>query len=229
MNTLAHQLGNHFKYFASEEANYESRGDKSACQAIHLAAGVGNCGAIVSLLNAGVDVNVQTRLLKKSKWENNYGPLHEACDFSQTEAVDLLCRMRADVNMHNYRGSAPLNTAAKRGNVAIIKLLLSYKADITETNRSGRRALAEAIDAGKLEHRYLFLLAQRSFDDLISVAKLCPAASSEIMKDKTGAVHPSWQEVISLGQGADRNYTLQWIHLMHLAPRTSRCQLPMCV
>ena len=81
---------------------------------------------------------------------NGTTPLHVVCEFGHLTCIRMLIEGGADVNARDEDGDAPLNVAAIRGNVDIIRLLASYKQ--CDVNVQGscldRTPLHNACDAG---------------------------------------------------------------------------------
>eukprot|EP00929_Paragymnodinium_shiwhaense_P047261 TRINITY_DN23969_c0_g1_i3.p1 TRINITY_DN23969_c0_g1~~TRINITY_DN23969_c0_g1_i3.p1 ORF type:complete len:1496 (-),score=327.42 TRINITY_DN23969_c0_g1_i3:91-4578(-) len=165
---------------------------------LHLAAGCGNAGAISALVEAKADVDAKCRLRHwtatavatpasqlsdGAKWMEHYTPLHEATFFQSVSAVDCLLSLKADTNSKNAHGSTPLHVAAKQGDATIAKRLLEGRADPLATDHSSLQStpLTVAVDHGRFPQRALHLLARKSFEDLLLVARLCPAAASELL------------------------------------------------
>ena len=84
---------------------------------LHDAVRNGEVAAIRTLIEAGANVNAQN-------WRDDTPLLHWAAgDMSDTEILRVLLKAGADVNAQNQWGNTPLHLAAKRGNVAVIRML----------------------------------------------------------------------------------------------------------
>ena len=93
-------------------------------------------------------------------------PLWAACNSGNEHSVRLLLRkgvspdMDADMPM-----SCPLQVAAARGHLAIVRMLLKFGADVNRASRDGPPAIIYAI---KLEHLAIFRLLQQAGADFKS-------------------------------------------------------------
>eukprot|EP00929_Paragymnodinium_shiwhaense_P037131 TRINITY_DN19836_c1_g2_i5.p1 TRINITY_DN19836_c1_g2~~TRINITY_DN19836_c1_g2_i5.p1 ORF type:complete len:1093 (-),score=196.81 TRINITY_DN19836_c1_g2_i5:409-3687(-) len=201
-----------------------SRGNRGRAQAIHLAAGRGYTANIEALQgHAGFDVEARTELLlkesrdaKEETWVKNVTALHEACLFECGAAIETLLALRADPNATNLAGHSPLHVAARQGAVEVARLLVSAGAGLHLREKKWENTpLMTAVDFGRFPHRKLHLLSSKCFDDVLMVAKLCPAAASELMKDRKREVHRSWGDAIRK-ERPDKN---KWIDLMRFAPQ----------
>lgn len=200
----------------AQECTFSSRGTPASAQAIHLAAGRGNVGALRLLLDSNAEIDAKTQLAAGE----NYTALHEAAFFQQLEAVKFLLKRGAAVNLSNVKGSHPLHVAAKQGNHRISKMLVQAKGDLSAPDLKGATPLVCAVDFGRFPHSKIHILTNRTFDDLLLVASLCPGAASEMMRDKESKIHPSWHQ----GLMSETNMTLatrKWIRLVGLAPRAA--------
>ena len=105
--------------------------------ALYFACCYGHNEIVQLLLRKGANPNVKTNNDKKT-------PLHYACQRyrSKTIIVSLLLKNGANVNDKDCYGNTPLLIAnKKRGHKEIIQTLLSYKANIFETNNTGEAAI----------------------------------------------------------------------------------------
>ena len=74
-----------------------------------------------------------------------YTPLHGAVDKGHIKIVRLLCDHGADIEARNEDGRRPLDYAARKGRISIVKELIEEKnAEINARNDDGETALSEA-------------------------------------------------------------------------------------
>ena len=75
-------------------------------------------------------------------------PLHQAI-IKQADVgyIKQLCKY---VNEPDKHGTTPLHLAAKRWNVALLKLLLAHQGDVTAKNRDGETPLHLAVGEGNI-------------------------------------------------------------------------------
>jgi uncharacterized protein len=85
---------------------------------LHSAAMFGHAAVCEALINAGVDVNAQTR-------PQGYAPLHSAAFAGHVEAIRVLLAHGADRGLLNYRGERPADTARRTGQAEAVDLLES--------------------------------------------------------------------------------------------------------
>jgi cytohesin len=83
---------------------------------LHSAAMFGHAAVCESLLNAGADVNAQTR-------PQGYAPLHSAAFAGHVEAIRVLLAHGANRGLLNYRGERPADTARRTGQAEAVDLL----------------------------------------------------------------------------------------------------------
>eukprot|EP00928_Gymnodinium_smaydae_P025581 TRINITY_DN20326_c0_g1_i1.p1 TRINITY_DN20326_c0_g1~~TRINITY_DN20326_c0_g1_i1.p1 ORF type:complete len:1069 (-),score=199.06 TRINITY_DN20326_c0_g1_i1:119-3229(-) len=154
--------------------------------ALHLAAARGNHRVLRALLAARADIEEKSQVLASEAdqlWREQHSALHEAACFHDRTSVAYLLRKRANPNAESFTGATPLHIAAKHGDPAIARMLLSQNADLQarEHSQLASTALAVAVDYGRFPHSRLHILARRCFEDLLLVAQLCPAAASELL------------------------------------------------
>ncbi|GLD48324.1 myotrophin [Lates japonicus] len=73
-------------------------------------------------------------------------PLHYAADFGQTDVVEYLISMGADVNAPDKHGFTPLISACYEGHTSCVKVLLEKGADKDQKAPNGTSAF-EAADS----------------------------------------------------------------------------------
>ena len=89
-----------------------------------IAAAMGNDKVLKLLLDKGVPPNFQNASTGKSL-------LDAAAEYNQTNTAALLIQRRARLDVVDNFGFSPIHTAALRGSVAVLELLLKHKADRT--------------------------------------------------------------------------------------------------
>ena len=82
------------------------------------------------LIEKGKDIN------QSFGEEIGYTALREAAYLGNTESVELLCKLGADVNILN-KYDTPLYSASAEGNLETVKILVNYGADINKANSCG--------------------------------------------------------------------------------------------
>ncbi|MEM8642539.1 MAG: ankyrin repeat domain-containing protein [Cyanobacteria bacterium P01_G01_bin.54] len=98
----------------------------------HQAAEQGKIESVQSLLNKGIDVNIQNT--------NHETALNLACESGQLEMVKFLQSKSADINL-----GQPLVKAVKNNHLEIVKFLLMNGALLDSQDASGQTALHQAI------------------------------------------------------------------------------------
>jgi ankyrin repeat protein len=115
-----------------------------------LAVFFGHVDTVAALLDAGADVNRQSRESMKIT------PLHSASAARRLDLARLLLARGADPNARAEAGFTPLHSAAGSGQIDLAALLLSAGADISRTDDRGRTPLALAME-GTHEAMAVFL------------------------------------------------------------------------
>ena len=85
-------------------------------------------------------------------------PLAIACLFDHIEAVDLLIKNGANIEIKDENGRTPLFRAALRGNTEIVKLLLSYGANKDIKDKRGK--MIKDFKRPKIKEEILELLCK---------------------------------------------------------------------
>jgi len=98
----------------------------------------------------------QTIVLRKPSYDPNeffdyegFTPLHMAAFLGKSDIARHLLAEGADVNPKHNAGTTPIELAAAAGRLDMVKLLFKHDADLMD--KSGRCALASAVDGGNLE------------------------------------------------------------------------------
>jgi uncharacterized protein len=107
-----------------------------------LAVFFGNAATAAALLDAGADVNMQSRESMK------IAPLHSAIAVKRTELVTLLLARGADPNARAETGLTPLHSAAQGGDTELARLLLDGGADVNAPDDRGRSPRDLAAEHG---------------------------------------------------------------------------------
>jgi ankyrin repeat protein len=103
---------------------------------LHEAAKAGQTAEILSLLDAGANINEPDEL--------GVSALHWSVSSGRPAAVRALLERGADVEAETGFGSTPLHWAAARGNRALIRLLVSGGSDVNRQNYVGATPAAVA-------------------------------------------------------------------------------------
>jgi ankyrin repeat protein len=77
--------------------------------------------------------------------------LHEAANFGQAQALEVLLKARGDPNAADAFGNTPLHFSAYGGHAPIAKVLVGSRADLHRTNKDGETPLKIAEDSEKIE------------------------------------------------------------------------------
>jgi len=110
---------------------------------LYIAAEYGRTHCIKTLFDYGADLNVQ---------EKNYGvsPTVVATQEGHADAVDMLCKLGANVNLTRKSKASPVYIAAQKGFDEILRTLVKYEANINLTNENGATPI------------YIYLLSKRT-------------------------------------------------------------------
>ncbi|KAK5659878.1 hypothetical protein OQA88_13341 [Cercophora sp. LCS_1] len=117
-------------------------GNEGGLTALHLAATMGDCHAVRTLLRAGATVDARTG--------TGETPLWYACRYGHVEAVRVLLGGGADMKARNGEGKAPVHvaTVSRRAN-EVWDVLLACGADVNEmAGGYGYRPLTQAVTLG---------------------------------------------------------------------------------
>ncbi|MCB9229507.1 MAG: ankyrin repeat domain-containing protein [Deltaproteobacteria bacterium] len=113
----------------------------------------GNLEAVESLLNNGVDVDVN------ANDENNATPLHWAAMNGHTAVAGLLIEKGADVNAAGDGSWTPLHLAAVEGHKDVAELLIAAGTDVNAVNNDGDTPLHWAAVNGHTVFAALLIAA----------------------------------------------------------------------
>jgi ankyrin repeat protein len=108
-----------------------------------LAAFFGNEATVAALLQAGADVNQQSRESMK------VSALHSAAAARRTDIAAMLLAGGANPNLRAEAGVTVLHEVAITGQVDVAELLLKHGADLNAADDSGKTPLAHASTAKK--------------------------------------------------------------------------------
>ena len=86
----------------------------------------GDTKSLLSLINDGLDVNVQDH--------SGYSILMLASYNGRLETTQALLDLGAEADLRNSRGQTPLGGACYKGNIEIVKLLVEFGADVNANN-----------------------------------------------------------------------------------------------
>lgn len=107
-------------------------------------------------------------------------PAYLAASYGQTEALHVLVRARADINMTSGEGATPLYVAAKNGHIDAVNVLVKAGADIDMP-----------INAG---HTSIFIAASMNHKDIVKTL-----VSARANVNKTDAGKTPFKQAMSLG------------------------------
>ena len=110
-----------------------------------LAAFFGNKATVEVLLQAGADVNQQSRESMK------VSALHSAAAALRPDIVEMLLAKGANPNLRAEGGVTVFHAAGATGQIEVAEMLLKRGGDINATDSSGKTPLAYAIDSKKHE------------------------------------------------------------------------------
>ena len=108
---------------------------------LHWAARAGSAECADLLLDAGANVNAQTKVHR--------APLHLAAEANKEAVTRLLVRRGANVDIQDRKGRTPLHRATYEGCVAAAEALLEMGANARILNRNGKNALEVARKEAK--------------------------------------------------------------------------------
>jgi ankyrin repeat protein len=110
-----------------------------------LAAFFGNKPTVEALLQAGADVNQQSRESMK------VSALHSAAAARRPDIVEMLLAKGANPNLRAEGGVTVFHAAGATGQIDVAEMLLKRGGDISAIDSSGKTPLAYAIDSKKDE------------------------------------------------------------------------------
>jgi len=103
-----------------------------------LAAFFGNTATVEALVQAGANVNQQSREAMK------VGALHSAAAARRPDIVEMLLAAGADPNLRAEGGLTPLHSAGATGQIDVAEMLLKRGGDINAADDRGKTPLAYA-------------------------------------------------------------------------------------
>ena len=166
---------------------------------LHLAFSCVSSGAMDLLLDALADPNCECQEYVDAVWAGT--PLHLVTlavegEDDAAHATKILCDARADVNVSDSRGDAPLTLAARYGLWAVVGLLCAAKADLN---------FAAPERDGDCGNTPLQKAAWR--DDVSMVHRLCELRADPNLPDENG-ITPLGAATIVAGQPRTAMLTL---------------------
>ncbi len=108
-----------------------------------LAAFFGNTDTVAALLQAGADVDQQSRESMK------VSALHSSAAARRPDIAALLLASGANPNLRAEAGVTVLHEVAITGQIDLAEMLLKHGADLNAKDNSGKTPLAHAIDSKK--------------------------------------------------------------------------------
>ena len=176
------------------------------CQAIHIAAGMGNHKVISQLVEYKADVNAwatirSPAIAPSEHTRQHYRPIHDAAWFGQVTSVQALLELKADVFAKNVDGNTMLHLAVMQGHAVLARLLAEQHPRLTRrANKKGFDALHLALVDRRFRDQDLLLFAFSCAEDtgdfvwLVRswkrLALTCPDAAKKMVRTHKG-LHPS--------------------------------------
>ncbi len=151
---------------------------------------------------------IEKRDLADKRDQQDHSPLYYAVTGNKLEVVEYLCQAGANVNtLEEDETWTPLLAAIRKGNEAMLKLLLKHGADLDTTTSDGHTPLYVAITSGQLKmveaicwrRRRLDYHWENGFTPLMTaveagnaqvVKTLLDCGANPNMPDKTGNRYP---------------------------------------
>lgn len=106
-----------------------------------LAAFFGNTSTVEALLEAGADVNQQSRESMR------VSALHSAAAARRPDIVEMLLAKGANPNVRAAGGVTVFHEAAATGQIEVAEMVLKHRGDINAADNSGKTPLAHALNA----------------------------------------------------------------------------------
>ena len=181
-NEALKRILKHEKLNINAPCNYATKGNRARLYtALHIAAISGNTEAINLLLDAGADAAKLAR--------DGATPLHLAMYYERVPAIEVLLKKVPELVNIPCNGMSPLFSACKRGNIQIIKILLSMEnIDVNQVEPDGKTPLYAACMAGSTQI-VRTLLSAENFDvnqtgpyGMTPLYKACMKGYLEIVK-----------------------------------------------
>ena len=172
------------KWLQDEHRGLLSMSDHRGWRPLTWAAFFGNAGAIVLLLEAGVDAD-QLMIygnIHAGERTNRGSPLYFACLQGHTECAELLLGAGASVDLADVHGSTPLYITCLGGNIQLAQLLSAYGANRVFSHGS----TAERISARFNHHALAVWLAlSREWSPLHHLEVLSPERTRALLRGGT--------------------------------------------
>jgi ankyrin repeat protein len=108
-----------------------------------LAAFFGNKATVEALLQAGADVNQQSREAMK------VSALHSSAAARRPDIAEMLLAKGANPNLRAQAGVTVFHAVAVTGQIELAEMLLEHGGDVNAQDSSGKTPLAHAIDSKK--------------------------------------------------------------------------------
>eukprot|EP00913_Durusdinium_trenchii_P025789 g24203.t1 len=152
-----------------QEFYYRSRGDPAFAPAIHLAAARDLIRHISLLIEHRASVHAVSK----------------AASYGLQRSALCLLRARADPNATNLKMHTPLHCAARQGDTRMCLLLKNHGADLKAKDVNEATPVIVAVERGRFRFDKLFILMEKSFEDLLVVSRLCASVGPEVMRDNS--------------------------------------------
>ncbi|XP_046990015.1 ankyrin repeat and SOCS box protein 3-like isoform X2 [Schistocerca americana] len=168
------------------------------------------------LLNHSANVNLGNN--------EEFTPLHKACELDSLECAQLLLEFGADINAADADDNRPIHEAINKRSVEMVNLLLRYEADLKVKNSDGLTPLMRAAYIGfheiikKLDKPELHIVNERASSGRTAL----------MMATQAGCLKTTR---ILLEMGADANIVSGDTTALHMAahgddPRLVECLIP---
>ncbi|XP_049857786.1 ankyrin-1-like isoform X1 [Schistocerca gregaria] len=168
------------------------------------------------LLNHSANVNLGNN--------EEFTPLHKACELDSLECAQLLLESGADINAADADDNRPIHEAINKRSVEMVNLLLRYEADLKVKNSDGLTPLMRAAYIGfheiikKLDKPELHIVNERASSGRTAL----------MMATQAGCLKTTR---ILLEMGADANIVSGDTTALHMAahgddPRLVECLIP---
>ena len=158
--------------------------DKFQRTAMHYAAANGQVGLLKLLLGGRGRTSVE---VKDSEGET---PIHDAVDFDQLEATEVLLAAGVDVDSTDQDGCTPLHCAARRGHTRVLRFLLEHgasphardKVDFTPLHHACVDSAAGKLDCARILLDYGCAKDARSKEGYTSLAFASQDSSKDMVQ-----------------------------------------------
>ena len=187
--------------------------DHNGWTPLHFAARYGSVKTVITLLEAGADVNVGSSNLVQNPCLDGHlaevgTPLHLAVQYSAVETVAALIAAGADIEARNRQGDTPLRWAAASREMTKVRMLIDAGADPNTRNNlccngCGGTVLGTAVRTGSIDMVRLLIEAGVNVNGSWGNASSALAA---VFNDDVAPVRVEMMQLL-LAAGANPNAT----------------------